>query len=633
VDSACLNTLNTFSTSPQAGLTYNWNLSNGGTLTANNDSATINWNNTGNQILSVSLSNICGTSIATTKNITVLDVPTQPIISGDLEVCLNDTEVYTASSNATNYTWTATSGILNGNSVTWNNAGNQTLTVIPSNFCGTGIANSTNIQVETIPNLTASITGDSVVCTGITVCSLPQLNNVNYTWSISGGGLISSINNIVNINWINAGTYTITAIPSNDCGAGTAITKQITVRGTPTISGTIQGGDTSCIIQANYSITPQTGITYNWNLGSGGVISPISNNSIDIIWANEGTHTISVTPVDVCGTLGAPVIKTITVISSPQFNTQIDGAIDVCEGELTSYFIGNNNPSWTYNWSINNGNATNANGNNISFVNFNTIGSTTLNVFANNQCGTSSTESLVISVEDSSPDIVGDITGDTLVCRNSNVSYTIDVNPEFNYTWILDDGGSISTSNNNGFVTWQSTGIFELGVYASNFCGIGDTLVKSVSVEAPLPRPEIALINDSLFSSNIAISQWYLNGEIIQGATAFSFLPIQQGIYSVESSNICGVSPLSNGFSFGIEGGFYFYPNPATQFVTLRIPPYLTWYSITAVNSAGKEVLSPIEYNGTNEVQINISNLGSGVHWFRIDTELLTFYRSLVIAN
>lgn len=633
VDSTCLNTSNTFAITPQVGSAYNWILSNGGIVNANNDTATINWNGTGNQTLSVSLSNICGTSISTNKNITVLDVPTQPSISGDLDVCLNDTEIYIATSNATNYIWTTSGGVVNANAVTWTNTGSQILTVIPSNFCGNGLSASMNIQVENIPNLTANITGDSVVCTGIRAYSLPQVNNVTYTWSISGGGSVSAINNIVNINWTTAGTYTVTAVPSNDCGAGNAITKQVTVRGLPTISNTIQGSDTSCIIQSNYTLAAQAGITYNWSLGSGGVIAPINNNSINIIWTNAGTHTITVTPEDVCGTLGTPITKIITVIAAPQLSAVIDGANEVCNGELTSYFIGSNIPSWTYNWAINNGNTLTTTGNNLVSANFNTIGSAILSVTASNQCGTSLTESIVITVEDNSPDAVGDIIGDTIVCRNSDASYTITVNPDFDYNWILDGGGSISTSNNSGFITWQSAGIFKVGVFASNFCGIGDTIFKTITVEAPLQRPEITFSNDTLYSSNPTASQWYFNGQPIQGATNFAYRPANQAIYTVESSNICGVSPLSNGFSFGIEGGFYFYPNPATQIVTLRIPSYLTWYSITAVNSAGREVLSPIEYNGTNEVQINISGLGSGVHWFRIDTELLTFYRELVIAN
>ena len=631
VDSTCLNTSDIFTTTLQSGITYNWILSNGGNITPNNNAVNVNWNTTGVQTLSISATNSCGTSPITTKNITVLDVPNQPTISGDLNVCQNDTEIYIATSNATNYTWATTGGTVNGNTVNWTTLGNQTLTVTPTNFCGNGQSASANIIVATVPNITQNIVGDSVVCAGISAYSLPQISGVNYTWTISGGGAITGLGNVANINWITPGTHTITAIPSNDCGNGNTITKQITVRDIPNQTSIIQGTDTVCTGTETYSVIVENGIIYNWTLGSGGVLTQ-QNNIATIVWTDEGTHTITVTPQDICGTLGTPRTKTVVVQIPPQLTADISGATQVCNGETALYSIATTVTSWTYNWTIDNGNSVTTNSSTTT-ADFNTIGTTTLSLSVANQCGSSTTKTLEILVENNTPDVDGNIVGDTLVCRNSDAVYSISGSSDFDYNWSVNGGGTVSALGNSSLISWQDKGIYDVSVFASNFCGNGNPVSTTVVVENPLPRPQITFVNDTLFSSNPTLSQWYLNGNELDNATDFTFRPSSSGVYSVESENICGVTPLSNDFPFGLESGLFLYPNPGRYFITLRVPPYLTWYSVDAIDQLGRIVISPIRYDGSNEVLIDVRNLEGGVYWFRIDTELITLYRKVVILD
>ena len=71
----------------------------------------------------------------------------------------------------------------------------------------------------------------------------------------------------------------------------------------------------------------------------------------------------------------------------------------------------------------------------------------------------------LILVEENSIDISGGKIGDTLVCRNSGVVYSIEGNPDFDYNWTLNSGGNLSTLGNSSIVTWQTTGTHEVGVY------------------------------------------------------------------------------------------------------------------------------------------------------------------------
>jgi len=299
---------------------------------------------------------------------------------------------------------------------------------------------------------------------------------------------------------------------------------------------------------------------------------------------------------------------------------------------MENYLIVSSINDWNYTWTIDNGNTVTGNANQ-AIVDFNNIGTTTLSLSVGNQCGIAPIKTIDINVEDNSPSLTGDISGDTLVCRNSDVVYSIEGNPDFDYNWFLNGGGNLSTINSSSLVSWQNEGIYEVGVYASNFCGIGDTIFTPVTVENPLPRPQITLVNDSLLSTNIAMSQWYLNNEPIENITSPALLPIIQGVYTVESFNICGVTPLSNEYSFGIDGGLFLYPNPAKNVITLRIPQYMTWYSVDAIDLLGRQVIAPIEYAGSNEVLIDISGLEGGTYWFRIDTEIILLYRKVFVLD
>jgi hypothetical protein len=59
------------------------------------------------------------------------------------------------------------------------------------------------------------------------------------------------------------------------------------------------------------------------------------------------------------------------------------------------------------------------------------------------------------------------------------------------------------------------------------------------------PTPVITYMNDTLYSSAPAGNQWYLDGNAIGGATQIFFLPQQNGIYTVEVTNIQNCTAMS----------------------------------------------------------------------------------------
>jgi hypothetical protein len=95
---------------PGVGTTYNWSLSGGGILVANNGSAIVNWTTKGLHTITITSNNICGSSNAFTYQVRVLDVPEIPTITGDATACLGSETYSVINVFGENYAWNLVSG-------------------------------------------------------------------------------------------------------------------------------------------------------------------------------------------------------------------------------------------------------------------------------------------------------------------------------------------------------------------------------------------------------------------------------------------------------------------------------------------------------------------------------------------
>ena len=74
-----------------------------------------------------------------------------------------------------------------------------------------------------------TITGPIKACTGDTVYySVPYFLTTYYDWSLSGGAIVDTANNVVGIVWDEAGTYSLNVFALNECGSGNG-SKNITI--------------------------------------------------------------------------------------------------------------------------------------------------------------------------------------------------------------------------------------------------------------------------------------------------------------------------------------------------------------------------------------------------------------------
>lgn len=237
---------------------YNWSFPSGITQNTggNTNAITANFSTTatsGN--MSVTATNACGTSPASTKSITVSPLPSQATtISGTNTVCQGVNSVTYIANNLNNslsYTWSTPNGCniisgLNTKTITVNYDNTSTsgpLSVYGTNGCGDGAVKNKPITVNPLPDAAGSISGSisNNVCplsTNINYSVAPIANATGYTWLYPSGYSVASganTNSIFLNASLNATNGVIKVVGTNACGAGdTSSVLNVNIAGLPT---------------------------------------------------------------------------------------------------------------------------------------------------------------------------------------------------------------------------------------------------------------------------------------------------------------------------------------------------------------------------------------------------------------
>ena len=226
--------------STEAGFNnYNWNISYGGTITAglNTNEVTVNWATAGSRSISVNYENTLGCAAINPANLAVaVNSAPAPVISGTSQLCQGLTGVvYSTQANYSDYIWmispggTITSGAgTSAIAVTWNAAGNQSVSVSYSNDLGCGAITPTvfNVLVDPKPAAAGPVLGTTPVCAGatdVTYTTGPISGANSYVWTLPAGATITNGANTRTIKVAFSATASsgiIKVSGSNECGPG-----------------------------------------------------------------------------------------------------------------------------------------------------------------------------------------------------------------------------------------------------------------------------------------------------------------------------------------------------------------------------------------------------------------------------
>ncbi|MFV5684427.1 PKD-like domain-containing protein [Flavobacterium sp. GB2R13] len=490
----------------------------------------------------------------------------------------------------------------------------------------TAISNPITITVNpATPATPAAIIGTTPVCPGVTTLTYditPVLNATTYTWTVPAGWSITAgagTNSITVTSGSTGQNGNISVTAGNSCGTSATRTLAVTVSpATPATPGAITGIVKQCpaVTGQIYSIAVVTNATtYNWTIPTGWAITAgTGTNSITVTSGNTGQNgNISVTAENSCGTSATRTLAVTVAPTTPATPGSITGTVTQCPaltGQIYSIAAVTNATTYTWTvpigWSITAGAGTNS----ITVTSGNAGQNGTISVTAGNSCGTSSANTLAVTVSPATPTTPGAIAGTSSACPGiTGLTYSIAaVTNATTYNWTVPTGWSITagTGTNSITVTSGSTGQNgTISVTAENSCGTSAAKTLAVTVNPATPVTPGAItgtvtqcpaLTGQIYSitavTNATTYIWTVptGWSITAGAgtnsiTVTSGSVGQNGNISVTAGNSCGTS-VANSLAVTISP-----VTPATPGVisgTSPVCPSITGltYSITAVANA-----------------------------------------------
>lgn len=272
---------------------YTWTLPPGVVLVNSIGDTTlqVRWDTTASDPICVVATNACGPGPQTCLNVTVVQTPAPPVITGNNIVCQDSLSIYSLDSipGALSYHWTATGGLIQSGadsttvSVLWNGGAGH-LCATAANGCGTSLPTCIDVTVNRVP-ATAMISGDSTLCSGNTGNYAIQAlaGATGYVWTVPAGATILSGQNstAVTVDWANTGGGNICVQGVNACGNGLNACLTVQVLQQPVAQA---GADsslcgTSSMLHAISSVSGSSGL---WSQISGPGTSIFTNPALPI---------------------------------------------------------------------------------------------------------------------------------------------------------------------------------------------------------------------------------------------------------------------------------------------------------------------------------------------------------------
>ncbi|MFT3979660.1 MAG: hypothetical protein QM687_04260 [Ferruginibacter sp.] len=541
----------------------------------------------------------CLSEMSEPINVTVMTPPAAPTIttSGTTNICTGSSVTLTSS---------ATSGNI------WSNgASTQSITVSASGLFSVQFFNGTCYSQYSQPvAVVVNPVPDAPAITANGPLNFCEGNSVTLTSSITSGNTWSNGATTQSITVDASGTYSVTtfngtctSLPSNP------VTIQVTaLPPQPTITAS---GPLSFCEGNSITLTSSATSGNIWSNSANTQSITVNTSGIYSVAVSNGTCTsLSSTPVTV-QVNPLPAIPTITASGTTTF----------CEGNNVTLTA---SPAASYLWS---------NGATSQNITVGTSGTYSV-IVSNGTCA--SLSSGTITVQANPLPVAPAITasGPLSLCEGNSITLS----------------SSSATGNlwSNGATT-QSIIVSVSGTYSVTStnpqgCTSPSSVAQSVVVNALPAVPVITQNGNLLNSSSSSGNQWYLNGGIIPGATAATYLYTTPGDYSVTVTNADGcqsssqpvtTSRISNTMAILSNGDVFFHqvsPNPVNG-INGRLDYQLqsaARVSIVLINSSGTAVstLQPLRNQpaGHYTVPINTANLTTGKYYiiYRINSDKIT---------
>ncbi len=361
-------------------------------------------------------------------------------------------------------------------------------------------------------------------------------NNLSYQWyrSTNGGSTFSEIadatENVYSFTVATSGQngWQFKCYVSNGCDIKSTAAATLTSPCSAQTLSSITGPAAPCVDNYyTYFVTPNSNIaTWSWTTPAGWSMTNFGNMLFVKPTATSGT--ISVTGTDACGdptaaqTIAvAPVVVAITTQPISQTVNQdvaLEFSVAVSNDGGTTAYLWQESSDGGVTYSIVSG-ATAATYS-IPSATLSLDGRTFRCIVSNNCLrDTSEVATLKINCSSAAPDTPAAISGGSLICANSTLTYSIaPVAGATSYIWTLPPGGGWTGNSTSTSITVTANGTGgTLKVKAVNNCGASDDQVLPISINTNPCRRGVHFdgVNDHL-----AVGQ---NGQALSGDLTISF--------------------------------------------------------------------------------------------------------------
>gem|GEM_PF-1606991 len=354
----CSNTDVTYTTEPN-GSSYVWSVPGvlntdytitSGSLGSGSNTVTIKWLTSGSKTVTVNytLAGCSGLTAASSTTTISLRPAVTFTSSANANTCAGIDVTYTTQAGQSNYIWTVegtagtdyvitAGGIGTGsNTVTlqWLTSGaSRTVTVNYSNAssCNALTAASSTTFVDAKPVPTFVTAPDATTCVNTDVTYTTQPGQSSYVWNVPGtagvdyvisAGGIGSTNNTVTLQWLTAGSKTVTAdyTSSSGCTSLSAASSTTAVN-IPTVPTITAGGTTTFCSGGSVTLTSSSATSYQW-YKDGSIISGAISSSYSA--TTSGSYTVKTFNASGCDATSSGT--TVTVNPLPAINTAAQAA-------------------------------------------------------------------------------------------------------------------------------------------------------------------------------------------------------------------------------------------------------------------------------------------------------------------
>ncbi|MCX6274619.1 MAG: T9SS type A sorting domain-containing protein [Bacteroidetes bacterium] len=243
---------------------------------------------------------------------------------------------------------------------------------------------------------------------------------------------------------------------------------------------------------------------------------------------------------------------------------------------------------------------------------------------------------------------------DSLICPGTCTNFTNFSINATSYLWSFPGANpNTSTDVNPQNICYNTPGNYDVTLIATNGALIDTITISNYITVYPYPAPQgISQAGDTLIANQGAITyQWYLNGNIINGATNYFYIAPQSGDYNVvcTDANNCEVEAVIFDVIASVNSEvrglmFELYPNPVGDKVIIQIPIAIgievtreTAVEISIYNMLSEMVLA-VQLQTSNiipitigtETILDVSELASGLYYIEITAGEKTFRSKFV---